>query len=381
MAVIAEQSVGSILYQLVDDIPTHVAPMGSVAIDSNGRIFRNMTGLANGWASMFSTQLINAGYNNNTTDTNSAQNSWVNDDASGWASSHLSGFTLATGRLTPDASTSGIFLCTSSTTLESNGRDYSIEVGIAKNNIAPQQPQGSTTFDVNNYTENVSCVQYEYLNGAIGDFINFGKRWTAKGGGNSPLWCVSDNRISLVKVANAYEQYLINETWETGSMSNWTVVNGTQTNKWAIGTVEKNSGTYGVYVSNDNGVTSNYTITSASVVHFYRDITFPTHANWFQLKFYWRCNGENSTGQDQYDYGRVFLTNTSTVPTAGAQLNFADKIGLTKYNNQSTFIQEVITLAGVAGQTKRLVFSWRNDTSLGTMPGFCVDNIELIALI
>src|SRR5690554_4656071 len=60
---------------------------------------------------------------------------------------------------------------------------------------------------------------------------------------------------------------------------NWILSNGTQTNKWVVGEATNNGGTHAMYISNDNGVTNGYSITSASTVHAYRDIQIPTDAD------------------------------------------------------------------------------------------------------
>src|SRR5687767_7218006 len=76
----------------------------------------------------------------------------------------------------------------------------------------------------------------------------------------------------------------------------WTLVNGSQTNKWFVGTVATPSaGTNSAYVSdNATGSTYNYIITANSVVHFYKDITFPAGETNIQLTFKWKAQGEST---------------------------------------------------------------------------------------
>jgi hypothetical protein len=162
-----------------------------------------------------------------------------------------------------------------------------------------------------------------------------------------------------------------NEGFESGQ-GNWIAVNAGQTNKWFVGTATAKTGTQSVYVSNDGGVTNAYSDNAASVSHFYRDITFPAGTNPFNLKFSWKGGGEGTT--ILYDYLRVYVVPTSTVPVAGTQLA-SGQVG-TSYLLQANWQDVTLELDNTyAGQTWRLVFSWRNDGSLGTQPPAAVDDI------
>ncbi|MDD3606739.1 MAG: choice-of-anchor J domain-containing protein, partial [Candidatus Cloacimonas acidaminovorans] len=154
---------------------------------------------------------------------------------------------------------------------------------------------------------------------------------------------------------------------------NWTIVNGTQTNQWYVGTATYYAGSKSAYISNDNGVSNAYNISnSTSVVHLYRDIAFPAGALEYNLSFMFKCGGESG-----YDGLKVFLVNTSTIPAAGTQLT-TGQIGNTWYNLTTNWTEKTITINNaVAGTTKRLVFSWINDGSGGTQPPAAIDNIEL----
>src|SRR5687767_14062793 len=67
------------------------------------------------------------------------------------------------------------------------------------------------------------------------------------------------------------------ELGSTFVANGWTVSNSSSSNDWVIGTtvgaapMSNNK----VYVSNDGGVTNNYTPTSNSTIYFYRDVTVP----------------------------------------------------------------------------------------------------------
>ncbi|MCX6269410.1 MAG: T9SS type A sorting domain-containing protein [Bacteroidetes bacterium] len=161
------------------------------------------------------------------------------------------------------------------------------------------------------------------------------------------------------------------ETWPDG----WSVANGTQTNQWYFGTAASaHSGVNSAYISNDGGVTNAYTITSTSVVHFYRDIVFTGGGSaGYDLKFWWKGQGEGST--TYYDYLRAYVVDPSVIPVAGTLLT-AGQVGIT-YNLQGSYIQATISLPSSLTGTQRLVFSWRNDNSVGAQPPASIDDITL----
>jgi len=158
----------------------------------------------------------------------------------------------------------------------------------------------------------------------------------------------------------------------------WTAVNGTQINQWAVGTAAYNAGTKAVYVTNDAGVTNTYTNTSASISHFYQDVTFPAGETQIALNFNWKGMGETTL----YDYFAVYLIDPAVTPAAGTMLT-TGAIGANGYFNQSGWQNGTINITGTqagnatAASTKRLVFSWKNDGSVGNPPPSTIDNISL----
>jgi len=164
------------------------------------------------------------------------------------------------------------------------------------------------------------------------------------------------------------------ETFESG-LNSWVLVNSTQTNKWMRGTATSYAGSYSVYISNDNSANS-YTISSSSTVHIYKDITFPTSSSNFTLTFYFKGNGE-SVGTNIYDCMTVRYSTTSDLPPAAGYTFTSGTVLGTNYLNNSSWSQKTITLpaATFSGKTMRLVFSWTNDSILGTQPPAAIDNI------
>jgi uncharacterized repeat protein (TIGR01451 family) len=172
----------------------------------------------------------------------------------------------------------------------------------------------------------------------------------------------------------------LNSNFDSGSFAGdgWTVSNGTQVNQWVVGTAAgSSSGSTGnaAYISNDGGVTNAYTVTATSVVHFYQDVTVPVGESVALLTFDLKGLGEST-----FDYVKVYLVPTTTLPISGTELS-SGQIGRSAgYNLQSGYTKFGIWLpASAAGTTQRLVFSWRNDSSAGTQPPAAIDNIRLIS--
>jgi subtilisin family serine protease len=164
------------------------------------------------------------------------------------------------------------------------------------------------------------------------------------------------------------------EGFETG-MGGWILVNGSQTNAWARGTATAQSGDYGLYVSNDGGTTNAYTLTSTSVAHAYCNVSFPSGTESWKLRFNWKGQGEGTT--TLYDYLRVFLVEDTVTPVAETELA-TGQLG-TSYNLVADWQEVTLDIpAGVNGQNRRLVFSWRNDSSVGIQPPAAIDDIRIV---
>ncbi|MFN3918366.1 MAG: T9SS type A sorting domain-containing protein [Flavobacteriales bacterium] len=158
----------------------------------------------------------------------------------------------------------------------------------------------------------------------------------------------------------------------------WVEVNGAQTNRWYCVTPANPAipfaGNNCAYISNNHpgGTTYNYNVSNTSVVHFYRDYTIPAGEPYITLTFYIKVQGEGCC-----DYLRVYDTPTTFTPVVGT-LPASGQIG--SYNMLGTgWVQQTIQICGTPGQTRRLIFSWRNDNSIGTQPPAAIDNISLVS--
>ncbi|MFN5323493.1 MAG: T9SS type A sorting domain-containing protein [Bacteroidota bacterium] len=164
------------------------------------------------------------------------------------------------------------------------------------------------------------------------------------------------------------------ETGTSWATNGWTVANGANTsNRWFVGTAATGfTGTQCAYIGT-GAANNNYDPLVTSVAHFYRDIFVPAGQPNLTLTFSWKGFGESG-----YDYIRVYVVPNTTTPVAGTLLA-AGQVG-GDYNLSSTWQNATITLPTTfAGTTQRLVFSWRNDASVGTNPAGAVDNISLVS--
>lgn len=132
---------------------------------------------------------------------------------------------------------------------------------------------------------------------------------------------------------------------------------------------ENQSDKYGIFISDlGNGTSAIYNNTIASQSAFYRDIDFPNYYNKFTVEFDWINPGES-----EYDYLVVYLADT----TENTAETFSNPIGTYEFSDVYNDRHEVIILGDeLSGQTKRLVFLWINDESVGEKGAF-IDNIRV----
>ena len=160
----------------------------------------------------------------------------------------------------------------------------------------------------------------------------------------------------------------------------WTFTNGTQTNKWIVGTAVAQAGTHSLYITNDNGTSNAYTISSTTVTHAIRDLAFPANSNEALISFNWKAMGQGTTFKS--DYMRAWLVPSTYQPVAGTQITEANSGGIqigVDFNQQQDWqlFSQIYNVAAYAGQTRRLIFEWRNDSFGGTQPPAAVDNVQV----
>ncbi|TAE75684.1 MAG: DUF1573 domain-containing protein [Bacteroidetes bacterium] len=178
------------------------------------------------------------------------------------------------------------------------------------------------------------------------------------------------------------------EVGPTFTDNGWTVVNGAAVNTWNLGNVPTGgivTGNRCAYISNNGGAAHAYDNTSASVVHIYKDITFPAGQTNMNLSFNWLGNGETNF----WDALIVSVVPTSyTFPNATVSLGTnalpAPAVELGRFWLQTTPQTANIAISPsvinncTSAQTWRIVFTWKSDTSSGTNPPTALDNVSLV---
>ena len=159
------------------------------------------------------------------------------------------------------------------------------------------------------------------------------------------------------------------------SHSGWMIVNGSEVNRWAVGTgAGATHGSQAIYITNNcggNPPPHQYTLDATSVVHFYRDITVPAGEPYLTISFSLIVQGEGCC-----DYLDVFIAPTSVTPAAGTQVSATYRVA--RYNLQSsTWVSRTVQSCALDPGTVRVIFSWRNDGSLGTQPPAALDQIHI----
>ena len=168
--------------------------------------------------------------------------------------------------------------------------------------------------------------------------------------------------------------------------TNWIMVDGSATNKFAIGTATNNGGSNALYVSNDNGVSNAYSTGSSGYVFAYREFTVAT-TGVYSFSYDWKAGGESS-----YDYLRVFVIPANASQAIVPFSSSSQHTGISYTNEPSswmtidggsqlvnittwqTYLNDEITLTP---GTYKLAFYWRNDSGDGTQPPAAIDNISV----
>lgn len=164
--------------------------------------------------------------------------------------------------------------------------------------------------------------------------------------------------------------------------NDWGFTNGDLTNKWCWGSATDNGGSKAMYISNDNGTSNAYTLSSTTVV--YASKLFAFEQGTYTFVFDWKAYGES--GYSEYDYLRVALVsgdmdftagttlpqdlNATSLPSSWIALDGGHQL------NKSSEWQAQTAEATVSG-TYTMVFVWRNDSGGGDQPPAAIDNISI----
>ena len=160
----------------------------------------------------------------------------------------------------------------------------------------------------------------------------------------------------------------------------WTLVNGSNTNSWYAGACDGDGAGRMLFVSGDGGVTNDYVENAASTVYAYTQVQLSS--GMYNYSFDWRCNGESN-----YDYLRVALVPDSepfestwgytSVPGANWIALDQNAAGYYRLNGSANWVTQTGSFDVQSAGAYKLVFYWRNDTSVKGVPPAAVDNIAL----
>ncbi|MBO7481023.1 MAG: fibronectin type III domain-containing protein [Bacteroidales bacterium] len=168
--------------------------------------------------------------------------------------------------------------------------------------------------------------------------------------------------------------------------SDWELSNGTQTNKWYIGTAANNGGANGLYISDNNGASNRYETEEAeSYVYAYRLFNVEEAGN-YDISFDWRSNGE-----EEYDFLRAFVVPTSVATdflagddngieaysegyVPAGWIDIANPAGVLDTETEWQHSEKTLSLA--AGRYN-IVFFWENDYSDGEQAPAAIDNVRV----
>lgn len=208
------------------------------------------------------------------------------------------------------------------------------------------------------------------------------------------LAVVALTAVFFIKPATQHAQtsnfeILLESKFDGANNDGWTFSNGTQTNKWFVGTAAGNSGggstNNAAYISNSPvGATFAYDNAGQQTYsHMYRNIDFPAELGMITVSFDFRGIGEGGL-----DLLRVFLIPSNVVPQPGGAITVGEP--MVGHATLSTFIngEEEYTRVTLRqfnptyapGNTRRLVFTWQNDgNSVGGPTPIAIDNIVISA--
>jgi len=174
--------------------------------------------------------------------------------------------------------------------------------------------------------------------------------------------------------------------------ANWQFANNLSAtaNNWYISNAINNGGDSCLYISDNGGLSNNYSNNSC-VVWAYRDVYF-TPAGEYTLTFDWKCYGYSTS-----DYMLVFVGNPTTVTASTATTTYTAPAGAVAllnelrtsyqtyfngydgsgYNNTTWNTYSSLLDGSYSGTTKRIYFAWINNSYSSNQGPAAVDNISI----
>lgn len=196
---------------------------------------------------------------------------------------------------------------------------------------------------------------------------------------SNPSATGSDNQYDINIINGVAPGNTIPHTEGFESCMDWTIANAT-VNQWVQGSATNNGGTKAMYISTDGGTSNTYSLTISAISHLYKTFVFGPAQVCVSFGFDQRTYGETS-----FDNLSVYI-GAEALPVPGAGVSPAS-LGYTliggPYFSAAApgYIPQLISLSGYQGTNQRIVFTWKNDGSLGNQPPAAIDNISLTAIV
>ncbi|MBL7764999.1 MAG: hypothetical protein JNJ58_02820 [Chitinophagaceae bacterium] len=201
-------------------------------------------------------------------------------------------------------------------------------------------------------------------------------------------WSVSSAQTTLIGPANGGDFDL----GGTFAANGWSVsgpgIGTAPVNEWFVGTGSTVVGApfagNQAYISSNGGVSNIYNTASSTSIYFWRDVTIPIGEPAQTITFNWVGNGESTWDQIQ-----VFSAPTTVNPVAelypgsgnavfGASLAGSTYLG--SFHLQASIIQTgTVSFLATPGTTRRIIFAWKSDVSVGNPPSGTIDNITMVS--
>lgn len=163
--------------------------------------------------------------------------------------------------------------------------------------------------------------------------------------------------------------------------SRWQLLND-DVNAWVIDTIISKTGKSSLYVSNNNGVSNQYTVQGTQNSFAYR--SFELEAGEFNYEFDWLGKGEST-----YDYTYMFVLPSSVVVPSGGSTSIggvdistsmsipSDWYQSPKLNLNITWKHQTGSFVVATPGIYNVVFVWHNDVSGGTNPPTAIDSLVI----
>ncbi len=275
--------------------------------------------------------------------------------------------TIGTSSLTCDfptsVSISNITTGTAEMSWTPGGTESQWDIVLNTTGVAPDStttPDYTSTTNTYTFTNLTAATQYHaYVRANCG-------------AGDVSMWC----GVDFISAQYAASLPYICDFEDPYENEQWVLDNSAGTNKWYIDSADNrtDNGAYALYISSDNGATTNYNVYYTSNVWAYRDIDFDNYAE-YELSFDIKGVGESCCDYVMAYIGDPTLPSGSTAPTGATQLTGNGTSG--RFNLNSDWYHFSTTLNSSFNGVQRLYFLWVNDYSVGTSPAAVIDNIQV----